>query len=173
MADNVRMCGSCTVCCKVPGIQDEQLSKPPNTWCQHCDNKSTKPCTIYENRPKTCQEFECLWLTEAGSKMPDDLRPDRSRVMFTALIVDIGVMPAGTIMAWEVQPGAFERPKVKRIIEAFKRKLPVLLMYQGGGRKVVGPPDVMAQISRNINLALANRQKRKESDVSDQGKAPE
>jgi hypothetical protein len=37
-----------------------EISKPKNTWCTFCDSKIG--CTIYEERPKECATFNCLWL---------------------------------------------------------------------------------------------------------------
>lgn len=51
-------CGSCTMCCKLMGVPE--LDKPPGEWCKHCDPKVG--CTIYDDRPESCKDFECLWL---------------------------------------------------------------------------------------------------------------
>lgn len=55
-----RTCGTCTLCCRLPDI--DELSKPANAWCSHCVD--SKGCTIYENRPQTCRDFLCLWMTD-------------------------------------------------------------------------------------------------------------
>ena len=78
-------CGSCTLCCKVMGVRGEvrgvPLRKPRAGWCEHCD--VGKGCKVYEDRPKNCVEFTCLWLAchEAGAPLPPEYRPDRSRVV--------------------------------------------------------------------------------------------
>lgn len=162
-----RSCGSCTVCCKVPGIDDKDLQKPVGLWCQYCDNKSARPCTIYETRPDTCKNFECLWLTDDAKALNDDMRPDRSRMMLTTVVGDIGVMPPGAIMAWEVIPGAFDSPRNKKVIDRISNKVPMLLMFLGGGRKIVGPPEAMQEISRKVNQALAARTQRKNVNGTD------
>jgi len=78
-------CGSCTLCCKLMAVYHDEgltrLQKPANTWCEHCD--IGKGCRIYENRPKPCVVFECLWLQH--SEMPDELKPDRSHVVMFEL----------------------------------------------------------------------------------------
>lgn len=66
------------MCCKVPGIAE--VEKPPHKWCRHWDHG----CTIYADRPKVCQEFECQWLRASPQVLPDSLRPDRTKVIFTA-----------------------------------------------------------------------------------------
>ncbi len=71
-----RTCGACTLCCKVLAV--DELDKPMGAWCRHC--APGKGCGIYEERPAPCRSFACLWLSD--SSVPDDLRPDRSKVVF-------------------------------------------------------------------------------------------
>lgn len=71
-----RECGTCTVCCYATAVPD--LNKPVNTWCHNCS--IGKGCKIYDDRPQQCRDFNCLWLKSPW--IPDELRPDRSGVMF-------------------------------------------------------------------------------------------
>jgi hypothetical protein len=50
-----RECGSCTLCCRVLGI--DEIAKPQGEWCPHCD--VGKACRIYETRPQECRDFYC------------------------------------------------------------------------------------------------------------------
>jgi hypothetical protein len=74
------------MCCKLLGIGDtfrgERFHKPAHTWCPHC--AVGKGCKVYDERPKPCKEFECLWLTGVlrGENLPPELRPDRCHVIF-------------------------------------------------------------------------------------------
>lgn len=70
----LRTCGSCTLCCKVMGVKDEeaQFDKPKDQWCVHA--KKGIGCGIYETRPSICRNFQCLWLAGEGD---DHLRPDK------------------------------------------------------------------------------------------------
>ena len=83
MTDNA--CGSCTACCRVYSISE--IGKPAGQWCEHC--AVGKGCKIYEKRPWKCVEFECLWLHSQhggfGNPMPDEMRPDRCKVVFSPL----------------------------------------------------------------------------------------
>lgn len=67
-------CDGCTACCTLLPI--EAINKPINTHCQHCD----LGCTIYENRPQTCADFECAYLH--GDNLPLSLRPDKCGIIF-------------------------------------------------------------------------------------------
>ncbi|OYW45800.1 MAG: hypothetical protein B7Z08_00065 [Sphingomonadales bacterium 32-68-7] len=71
-----RACGGCTVCCTVCEIPD--LPKPADVACQHLEPAG---CGIYPDRPGGCRTFFCGW-----RRLPwltNNLRPDRSGVMFT------------------------------------------------------------------------------------------
>jgi hypothetical protein len=70
-----RSCGPCTACCRVPAI--EVLAKPAGILCGHSTGIA---CGIYPDRPETCVRWHCLW-RKIGA-LPDELRPDRSGVMF-------------------------------------------------------------------------------------------
>lgn len=69
MAD--RNCGECTLCCKLMGVPE--LKKPSAKWCVSCDQG--KGCTVYEERPQSCRNFQCFWLMDEN--FPDEFRPDR------------------------------------------------------------------------------------------------
>lgn len=74
-----RTCGDCTQCCKLIGV--EELQKPPGKWCELV--QIGKSCKSYDTRPKSCRDFECLWLQ---SVMPDELRPDRIKAVFSSTV---------------------------------------------------------------------------------------
>ena len=82
MTPNIATCGTCTLCCKVMAVPE--LSKPRDQWCGKCDKRGGG-CTVYETRPQSCREFECLWLQsqskEGMRRWPMELRPDRSHVV--------------------------------------------------------------------------------------------
>lgn len=62
MAVHPTECGECRLCCKLMRIHE--LDKPPYTWC---GNACSKGCGIYEDRPQSCREFECIWLGSQGT----------------------------------------------------------------------------------------------------------
>jgi uncharacterized protein len=72
-----RTCGECTLCCKVLGVGE--LNKPSGRQCDLV--QIGKGCGDYENRPQSCHDFECLWLV--STIMPDTMRPDRTKAVFT------------------------------------------------------------------------------------------
>lgn len=70
----MRQCGDCTLCCKLVGV--EELNKPQNVWCQYCNNGT---CNIYQLRPKSCRDFDCLWLQ---GLIPEDFKPNKIHLVF-------------------------------------------------------------------------------------------
>lgn len=54
-----RVCGSCSLCCKV--LRIEELDKPAGGWCPYC-TAGRDGCKIYDGRPKSCRTFQCAWL---------------------------------------------------------------------------------------------------------------
>lgn len=85
-------CGACTMCCTLLGVavQPDELqlteegNKPPGVTCQFCDNKQGGRCTRHDERPKQCQDFQCLWLMsqrDPSQALPPDYRPDRLKAM--------------------------------------------------------------------------------------------
>lgn len=68
-----RVCGSCTLCCKLLPVPGPPLHKLAGARCRHV--KSGKGCTIYAQRPLPCRVFACRWLADRDTAgMP---RPDR------------------------------------------------------------------------------------------------
>jgi hypothetical protein len=56
-----------------------ELQKPMGEWCGFA--QIGKGCSCYDTRPDSCRKFRCLWL---DSQMPEDLRPDQSKIVLTA-----------------------------------------------------------------------------------------
>jgi hypothetical protein len=55
-----RQCGNCSLCCKVLGVPE--LDKHKDDWCPHF--AAGAGCSIYGNRPSSCRNFACRWLTD-------------------------------------------------------------------------------------------------------------
>ena len=68
-------CGDCTLCCKLLPIEDKDLSKDHSVLCNHCD----KGCTIYEDRPESCVNFNCNFIED---NLDISLRPDNTNIIF-------------------------------------------------------------------------------------------
>jgi hypothetical protein len=74
-----RECGECTVCCRVPPIEDPALTKPAGVLCQNCIGNT---CSIYKSRPQSCRDFFCQWRNLA--LLDENWRPDLSGVLINS-----------------------------------------------------------------------------------------
>lgn len=71
-------CGTCTLCCRLTEVPE--LAKPFNKWCNFCN--PDQGCSIYSERPESCQTFACVWLRKG---LHEKLRPDHCKVLFEIL----------------------------------------------------------------------------------------
>ena len=68
-------CGKCTLCCKLLETHDIKTNR--GEICPYCNEWG---CMIYNDRPKECREYKCMWL-----QMDDigiEMRPDKCHVIF-------------------------------------------------------------------------------------------
>jgi hypothetical protein len=89
MTDTVtgyRSCGPCTLCCKLPAINDPDLVKPAGKWCGHC--KPGSGCKIHDTRPQSCRDFQCAWtqIRSAGDTLPEHWRPDKIKAYLISTV---------------------------------------------------------------------------------------
>lgn len=69
---SLKMCGDCTLCCKVYEIED--FEKKPGKTCHNVRDEGG--CGVWGLHPKACQEFKCLWLKH--DDMDGRWRPDHA-----------------------------------------------------------------------------------------------
>jgi hypothetical protein len=94
-----KICGDCTLCCKVMAI--EELTKPASAWCPHC--KPDRGCQIYPDRPAECRTFSCLWLV--NDLLDQRWKPSKSRFVLTTSEDGIEVRcDPGFPDAWRKEP---------------------------------------------------------------------
>jgi len=60
VTDANKQCGDCSLCCKVLGIPE--LDKPKDAWCPNF--LAGTGCGIYADRPPSCRNFVCRWLSD-------------------------------------------------------------------------------------------------------------
>lgn len=126
-------CGNCKLCCKLLGVAE--LDKAPNVWCPHCDKRSSAGgCTIYDNRPPNCRNFECGWLVNDGDP---ELRPDRIHLIVTG---ESKKLDAYIVHIDTAYPDAAERPKAKAFLEMTMRygQHQNIVLVTGDKRRVIG-----------------------------------
>lgn len=156
-----RQCGNCTACCTVIGVS--ALHKPAGQTCDHCVvHKTTRKdpgCLIYDNRPKECQDYHCLWVLGMGKPKH---RPDRIGAILDAAlnsqqavvvraIEERYQMP--TLVAREVFHGGFRREDTQKMLATIAQRAVVILIYaepeKGPARRsIIGPREVMPTIEK-------------------------
>jgi hypothetical protein len=126
-----RKCGDCKACCTVMSI--DAVDSPCGEACKHLTESG---CGIYKRRPEACQTWNCLW--KMGLLLLDE-RPDKC-----GLVLDVtrgGPMQA--LVVREVWEGALEQ--AQGTLERLASEGHVLYIISGESRKVMGPPEKLAQ----------------------------
>lgn len=143
-----RSCGDCQLCCRL--LPTEEIAKPENQRCRH--QKSYCGCTIYPNRPLSCQLWSCRWLLD--DDMGDQPRPDRSHIVVD-MMPDVirakdnntGVTTTMPVIVVWIDPAHRHAYKTDVFLRYVKRQtVPVLIRYgsrDNGG--VLFPPATTGQ----------------------------
>ena len=113
-----RECGSCTLCCKLLGV--DEISKPQGEWCSHCN--IGVGCKIYRDRPNECKNFTCMWIAEL---LPLEMKPNEVGAVFTLTKGDI------TVDVDPVKEDAYKRGWVKRGINQLVAKGNTVKVFSG------------------------------------------
>jgi uncharacterized protein len=77
--ENHRFCGTCSLCCKLPYVAE--LNKSIDKWCQHA-RPGAGGCSIYSERPASCQSFICGWLS-TELKVGDEWFPAHCKMIIS------------------------------------------------------------------------------------------
>lgn len=116
MADELRVCGECSLCCTV--LRVDELNKLGGVPCLH-QNSSGPGCSIHAERPGVCRGYRCLWLQ--GGLLKTD-RPDRIGAV-------LDVFHDGAVGRLEIRQdraGRFdESPRLSEIAAKYRTSMPV------------------------------------------------
>ncbi|RTM05672.1 MAG: hypothetical protein EKK31_15020 [Hyphomicrobiales bacterium] len=96
-----RKCGTCTLCCKVMGI--EEIAKPQGVWCPEC--QIGRGCKIYEKRPAECQAFYCGY--RSWPVLGEHWFPAKSKMVVVSELAGTRIaihMDPGRAGAWREEP---------------------------------------------------------------------
>jgi len=118
MSGSERICGTCSLCCKLLPIA--ALGKPADRWCKH-SHPGAGGCAIYESRPDTCRSFHCAWLADAA--IEDHWNPLHSKMVMQItgghddlydLFIDIHV-DRGAANIWRTEPYYSELKRLSHV----------------------------------------------------------
>ena len=131
-----RECGTCTACCTVLAIAE--LQKPARWACSHvaCDR-----CGIYERRPQSCRDFNCVWLRGAIAG-DESLRPDKLGLLFDFFYST--ATKRERFVAFELWNGAFDAPSAAALLLELAAGREVELSYRDGTWRTIGPTGKVA-----------------------------
>jgi hypothetical protein len=141
-ASRPRTCGECRACCIVLGFEarpgESPFTKPAGEPCRHL---CATGCEIYAQRPPVCVRFQCAWLQTPS--LSAALRPDRCGVLFA---MNDNLLGEGfAVYAYELLPGASDRPPAARLLHQVAEQATVILVRADGRREVLSAdPEVQA-----------------------------
>ena len=98
-------------------------------WCTHC--KIGKGCQVYADRPVSCVEFECVWLQR--NDMPDELRPDKSRVVLMATLNGDAIVA----MVDPTYPGAADKGMMEALLKGMGKCGVPVIISEGERRRLL------------------------------------
>ena len=81
---NYQPCGDCNLCCKL--LETHDVPSKIGTYCEHCSDKG---CGIYNERPKECSTYQCMWTMMPAKFATIDLRPDNCGIIFDRQSEDV------------------------------------------------------------------------------------
>tara|TARA_R110002096_G_scaffold159345_2_gene325166 strand:- start:1164 stop:1859 length:696 start_codon:yes stop_codon:yes gene_type:complete len=128
MVKKEKTCGTCTACCIVLGV--EELGKPYSAPCGHLCGQG---CGIYRKRPRSCREYQCLWLAD-HIKGGEEFRPDNLGVLFNYELKN-GRLELGV---YEIEHGAADKPIVLQLIEERRQNYGIDYVVIYGVGAIVG-----------------------------------
>lgn len=106
--EEARPCGDCQACCSTMAVME--LAKENYTRCEH---QCPGGCAIYQDRPPSCQSYECWYRAGLVKDRPDKI----------GVIVDYNVVN-DVIFIWEVRPGATKNNRVKKLMKSLRKRYP-------------------------------------------------
>ena len=147
-----RQCGDCMVCCEYMPISTKGLIKPGQTLCPHVI--VNRGCSMYDTRPNVCRTWHCLWRRDAA--MPEALRPDKSRMIFSLIVHDeersLFEQTHITCIAMQSKSD-YEQPLVAATIQRYVEEgvLPVWLGHDGGKECIYPDPEMADAILHPVS----------------------
>lgn len=135
---SLKMCGDCTLCCKVYEIED--FEKKPGNTCHNVRDEGG--CGVWGLHPKACQEFKCLWLKH--DDMDGRWRPDHAG--FVMRLEGKGTV---CIDVDQDRPDAWRREPYYSQLKAWSEVMP-----RNEGLVLVYAPEAMYVITPTEDLPL-------------------
>jgi hypothetical protein len=131
-------CGDCILCCKLMGVAE--LGKKRMEWCPHV--AKGRGCGVYELRPQSCREFQCVWLwsqSNGPTPMPANLKPSVSGV-----VLDIASDGKSLVAHYNTGVSPTDDTPINRFLSALSKRM-AILVKQGRRTMVIKDDEVLAE----------------------------
>ena len=129
MAEQARQCESCSLCCKL--LNTEEMESPAGSWCRECTpGRANGACQIFnstEDRPQTCNNFQCLWLA-GGMGKGDSFRPDKVKGVVVATTDPVQHL---ILYVDRLNQGVYKKGRLGRFVHRASMGLPVVVICEG------------------------------------------
>ena len=171
-----RECGTCTACCTgtlFTKIFDAMVRR--GEPCPYvCGG-----CTIYEDRPEICRNFQCMWLANPDNDYPAWLKPDVCNFVVSRKTFDMPTGPDPEELGYmtvtvdylrmnEVGVGETKAVEFNLFYNFCMRRQINFIYYLDGGPFIVAPPHIAELIAAKEGLHSYDEQgKRKTSNLND------
>jgi hypothetical protein len=127
-----RSCGACSLCCKLSYIRE--LNKPIDSWCPHA-RPGNGGCSIYPDRPLSCQAFVCGWLGGTLG-LGDEWFPARCKMIISPRVPGQNLAEQGFLITVDpAHPNAWRRKPHYEQLLALARQTFVVIRI---GRRQIG-----------------------------------
>lgn len=143
MAETIRTCGGCTLCCRLMPVAEIGLLAGQR--CQH--QRHGKGCAIYDHAPLSCAAWTCAWLSD-----PDAAglgRPDRSHYVVDTMPDYVTLQRPGeadrrmpVIQIWcdPAYPDAHRDPALRAYLSS--HPVAALIRYNSVDAIIIVPPEI-------------------------------
>ncbi len=146
----MKTCGECTLCCELLPIGE--INKSPNTLCKDCT--LNKGCNIYNNRPESCKNFNCSYLT--SDDMGESLKPNICNIIFEVVTdtIHLGLVHYNHLDAWK-------NKQVQDYVQTLNDKgISVIISSFTNSHKMVKPAvGITAEEVMNLAMDVYNKEK--------------
>lgn len=150
-------CGACRLCCtvmRVEGFTPPEQDKPQGVTCKFVCSTG---CSIYDQRPDSCQGFECVWL--ASQRWPHVAFPNQERPDRTNVVMEVN--SKGTVIVHCKTPEAWRDKRVmKRITKLNDNPETNVTIEHGDGRVSVLEKNGSVTPMRFIGLDPATNERK-------------
>ena len=135
-------CSGCTLCCELMPIKE--VGKKAGEKCPH--QIALTGCAIYANRPRSCEKWNCAWISDAEAQHLD--RPDVSHYVIdptpdSVIIHDNETGEERKISVLQIWidpkfPDAHGDPLLRRMLE--ENNAPAIVRYSSSKAMILIPP---------------------------------